>query len=313
MRSLRNLRSWWNFPRRHQIPDDAVVVDLGCGHMPNMRANILADKFLVDDAERYQPLAIDERPFIVCDALYLPFKDRSVDYVICSHLAEHMEEPEALFGELTRVAHAGYIECPGRMREILHGWEFHRWYVDVRGDKLIFEEKPRQIHDRELHEWFSRRFETDPIFENFFVDNLERLNLVAAYDWVERVEYEIQRLQTGEWSRTSAKLENSRLVTPEDLADQLRQVPRHSPSRNERIKRILARVARRKSDLLTMKRLPSILCCPKCKGPLESVSGGVVCRPCNATFPVVGNVHYLVPEQVSGWQPELLSEVVPAH
>ncbi len=313
MRSLHNLRSWWDFPRRHQIPDDAVVVDLGCGHMPNMRANILADKFLVDDAERYQPLALDERPFIVCDALYLPFKDRSVDYIICSHVAEHMEEPEALFAELARVAHAGYVECPGRMREILHGWEFHRWYVEVRGDKLIFEEKPRQIHDLELHEWFSHRFETDPIFENFFVDNMERFNLVAAYDWVERVKCEIRRLPNGEWSRTAAKLETSGPVTAEDLSDQLRQVPPHSPSRNERIKSILARIARRKSDPLAIDRLQSILCCPKCKGPLGNDSGGLACRPCNATFPVIGNVHYLVPEQVAGWQPELLTEVVPAH
>ncbi|HEY8224448.1 MAG TPA: methyltransferase domain-containing protein [Pyrinomonadaceae bacterium] len=313
LRSLRNLRSWWDFPRRHQIPDEGLVIDVGCGHMPNMRANILADKFLVDDAERHQPLALDERPFIVCDALHLPFQNSSVDYIICSHLAEHMEEPEALFVELTRVAHAGYIECPARMREILHGWEFHRWYVEVHDDKLIFEEKTRQIHDLELHEWFSQRFENDPIFENFFVDNMERFNLVAAYDWVEHVNYEIHRSANGAWSRTAAKLETSAPVSTQELSDQLNRVPLHSPSRNERIKKILAKIARRKSDPLTAKRLRSILCCPKCKGQLEDVSGGLACGPCRATFPVVGNVHYLVPEQVAGWEPELLTEVVPAH
>lgn len=313
LRSLRNLRAWWDFPRRHRIPAEAVVVDIGCGHQPNMRANILADKFLVDDAERRQPLALDERPFVVCDALYLPFKDGSVDYIICSHLAEHVEEPEALFAELSRVARAGYVECPGRMREILHGWEFHRWYVEVRGDELYFEEKPRRLHDAELHEWFSRRFETDPQFESFFVDNMERLNLVAAYDWVGKIKYTVRRLPRGVWERTAAKLEKNEPVSREELAAQLKRVPPPPVSRNESIKKRLARVARRKSDPLAAGRFRSMLCCPKCKGELSDAPGGLNCANCRATFPVVGNVFYLVPEQVAGWQPRHLTDVIAAH
>lgn len=313
IRSLRNLRSWWDFPRRHRIPGDAVVVDLGCGHMPNMRANILADKFLVDDAERQQPLAIDERPFIVCDALHLPFHDGSVDYIICSHLAEHVEQPEALFAELSRVARAGYIECPGRVREILHGWEFHRWYVEVRGDQLIFEEKPRKLHDPELHEWFSRRFENDREFESFFVDNLERLGLVSAYDWVGRIKSVVHRLPGSSWQRTAARLERSGALTREELSLQLKRAPRLAPSKNERLKRQLAKIARRQSDPSAAERLRTILCCPKCKGDLTDGSEGLFCGVCRVNFPVAGNVYYLVPEQVANWQPRLSMEVVPAH
>ena len=313
IRSLRNLRAWWDFPRRHRIPEDAVVVDIGCGHMPNMRANVLADKFLADDAERQQPIGLDERPFVVCDALHLPFKDGSVDYVICSHLAEHVEEPEALFAELTRVAAAGYVECPGRVREMLHGWEFHRWYVEVEGGRLVFEEKPRGLHDAELHEWFSRRFETDREFEGFFVDNMERLGLVAAYDWVGRIEYTIKRLPQSAFRRKAAELGTHGPVGREELAALLKRVPPRVLTRNERVKSRLARLARRRSDPRAASRLRSMLCCPKCKGELTDGRGELTCAPCGAAFPVVGNVHYLVPEQVAGWRPRALTEVVAAH
>jgi SAM-dependent methyltransferase/uncharacterized protein YbaR (Trm112 family) len=282
--------------------------------MPNMRSNVLADKFLADDAERQQPIALDERPFVVCDALYLPFKDRSVDYVICSHLAEHVEEPEALFAELSRVAAAGYVECPGRVREMLHGWEFHRWYVEVRGDELVFEEKPRKLHDKELHEWFARRFESDREFESFFVDNMERLNLVAAYDWVGRIKYTVRRLPHSAWQRTAAELGTHGPVARGELSALLERLPVRHLTRNERIKQRLARLARRRSDTTAAARLRSMLCCPKCKGELEG--GGrdeLTCAPCGATFPVVGNVYYLVPEQVPGWRPRLLTESVAAH
>ncbi|HEV7799394.1 MAG TPA: class I SAM-dependent methyltransferase, partial [Pyrinomonadaceae bacterium] len=193
-RSLRNLRTWWSFPRRRRINPSAVVLDVGCGCAPNMRSNILADKFLLDDSERSQPLSIDERPFIMCDALYLPFKDGSVDYVICSHVAEHLEDPEVLLAELSRVASAGYVECPGRIREMFHGWDYHRWYVHVEDGQLVFEEKPGPLHDPELHEWSARLFETDPVFEQFFLDNMERLGLVTAYDWVGRIKSIVRRL-----------------------------------------------------------------------------------------------------------------------
>lgn len=313
LRKLRNLRSWWEFPRRHRISSDAVVVDLGCGHMPNMRANILADKFIVDDAERQQPLAIDERPFVVCDALHLPFQANSVDYIICSHLAEHVEQPEALFAELSRVARAGYIECPGRVREILHGWEFHRWYVEVRDDQLIFEEKPRKLHDVELHDWFSRQFENDREFERFFVDNMERLGLVTAYDWVDQIKSVVRRLPGSSWERIAASLEASAAITKKEFASQLKRTPRRILSRNERLKSRLAKIARRQSDPGAFARLRSILCCPKCKGDLADVSEGLLCGSCNANFPVVGNVYYLVPEQITNWSPQLSMDVLPVH
>jgi uncharacterized protein YbaR (Trm112 family) len=228
-------------------------------------------------------------------------------------LAEHVEQPEDLFAELSRAARAGYIECPGRLREMLHGWEFHRWYVEVRDDQLVFEEKPRKLHDEELHEWFSRHFENDREFESFFVDNMQRLGLVAAYDWVGRIKSVVRRLPGSNWERTSASLETSEALSSDQFSLQLSRAPRRALTRNERLKSRLARFARRHSDPIALAQLRSILCCPKCKGNLTDTSEGLHCGVCSASFPVAGNVYYLVPEQITKWQPRSSLDAIPAH
>lgn len=278
-----------------------------------MRSNILADKFLVDDSERPHPLALDERPFVVCDALYLPFKDKTVDHVICSHLAEHVESPEALFQELTRVAKAGYVECPGRIREMLHGWEFHRWYVSAHNDGMLFEEKPRPLHDPEIHSWFVKRFENDRDFEQFFIDNIELLEMVSIYDWVDECKCTVRRSPENVWQRRTAQLETHAPVTREQLSVQLKRVPIPILSTTERFKKRLAAMARRRSDAKAKSQLRSMLCCPKCKGDLAERDDALSCASCEATFPVVGNIYYLVPEQIAAWDARCLTDVVTAH
>lgn len=298
-RLLKHFWWWWNFPRRHRIPQDALVLDVGCGNWPNMRANILSDKFLLDNSERVNALTLDSRPFVVCDAVCLPFKDNSVDYVICSHLAEHLEEPERLFSELSRVANAGYIETPSRIREILHSGDGHLWYVEVNGDQLTVEEKPHPVHDPHLNAWFDHWFATGREFERFFLDNMRRLGMFAAYDWVGDIKYHVQRSQESTWRRRSAQLENIGRLSHEDMAGQLERMPVARLTTNERIKSTLSAFARRRSDRLAKKRLGSILCCPVCRGDLATLDNGdLFCVGCDAQFPVVGQVYYLVPEQV---------------
>jgi SAM-dependent methyltransferase/uncharacterized protein YbaR (Trm112 family) len=315
VRGMRNLLKWWNFPQRHNIDPSSAVLDVGCGNWPNMRANVLADKFIIDDTERPHPLVIGGRPFVVCDAYRLPFRDQAFSYVICSHLAEHLDRPEDLLGELARVAQAGYVECPDRIREHLHGWDFHRWFVRVESDTIVFEEKDRAITNPELHEWFSRLFEGDPKFERFFVDNIERYGLVAAYDWKGRIEYQVKRNPNSTWERTTATLERRGPITRGELVEMSRRVSRPHCGRNEFVKDRLSKFARRRSDARTIQQLRSLLCCPVCHselvdGPIDvGELSGLICPRCNADFPVVGSIFYLMPEQVlvPAGQPSLLS------
>jgi len=125
--------------KRVWIADDARVLDVGSGHAPHPRADVLLEKFLDDDSER-SGVSMDRADprLIMGDALAMPFPDGSFDYAIASHIAEHMDDPEGFCSELTRVAAAGYVETPGWLGDALLREPFHPWRVRSRRGVLEY-------------------------------------------------------------------------------------------------------------------------------------------------------------------------------
>lgn len=117
------------------------VLDVGSGHNPHPRADVLLDKNLYDNTERSgKPLIkIEGKEFIEGDVCSMPFKHKEFDYVIASHIAEHVERPERFCAEIMRVAKKGYIETPSKFAEILFDEPYHKWYVYHEDKILIFE------------------------------------------------------------------------------------------------------------------------------------------------------------------------------
>ena len=120
-----------------QIPDDAVVADVGGGASPFPRANYVIDAIPFDgrgygsDGNTHKklgetPVRYDESRWIkvdLCDHRPWPFPDKFFDYVTCSHLLEDVREPIWICSELIRVSKAGYIETPSRIKEQTLGVE----------------------------------------------------------------------------------------------------------------------------------------------------------------------------------------------
>jgi hypothetical protein len=123
------------------INDEWIVLDIGSGHNPHPRANVLADKYLLDNIERSgKGVKIGgNRDFVMCDAEFLPFRNKVFDFIIASHIAEHIVNPKNFCEELMRIGKSGYIETPSRFSEIFLKEPFHRWRVYVKGQTLIFE------------------------------------------------------------------------------------------------------------------------------------------------------------------------------
>lgn len=129
--------------RRLAIEDGWRVLDVGSGHNPAARADVLLERLPDDDWERGGGSmdAADPR-LVIGDACAMPFGDHSFDFIIASHIAEHVEDPTALCRELVRVGRAGYIETPGWLGDIILREDYHRWRVRRRGAGLHFKRVP---------------------------------------------------------------------------------------------------------------------------------------------------------------------------
>ena len=120
------------------------VLDMGSGHLPFPLATHLADISLNNDdiGRAGIPLKhVDGKPIYECSVERTPFADKEFDFVYCSHVLEHAENPEAACNELMRIGKRGYIETPTRakdfflvMAEISH----HKNYVELEDGVLTF-------------------------------------------------------------------------------------------------------------------------------------------------------------------------------
>ena len=152
------------------------VLDIGCGYRAHKNATVIADA--QDFSDLYKG-----KKFVQIQGKNLPFKDKEFDYVIASHVIEHVEDFQFLIKEIERISSKGYIELPSRLGDNLvfenktdHVWWF--LYDDV-NNKLIAS-KRNQIIEPFI------TVSTGKLFEKIF-----RESLVIELMWEEKIDYQI--------------------------------------------------------------------------------------------------------------------------
>ena len=114
------------------------ILDIGCGYNANKFATIICD---VQDLSKYY---IDKK-FIRLIEKKLPFKDNEFDFVIASHVMEHVEDIEFFITELERVSKKGYIELPTMLEDnlVFENKKDHLWHMDFDDveNKLLISKK----------------------------------------------------------------------------------------------------------------------------------------------------------------------------
>lgn len=133
-----------------------LVLDVGSGDKPSWRADVLLDGYPGDEhaVQRSGSRAARvDRPLFVADAADMPFADNAFDYVICSHVLEHVLDPAAVVAELSRVARAGYIEVPLAASSKILDFPSHLWWCRQDQDGgLVLTAKSTPWHDREIQD-----------------------------------------------------------------------------------------------------------------------------------------------------------------
>ena len=146
--------------RRIAIPVDhtALVLDVGSGDKPHWRADVLLDRFpgVEHGGQRSGASAARvDRPLFDADASDMPFADKVFDYAICSHVLEHVEQPDAVIAELTRVAKAGYVEVPEAASAKIVDFPSHLWWVTLDEGALVFTAKSSAYFDADIDRYLT--------------------------------------------------------------------------------------------------------------------------------------------------------------
>ena len=104
---------------------DWNILDIGCGYSANEFANTICD---VQDLSKLY----DGKNFVKLEKKQLPFKDNEFDFVIASHVLEHVEDFKFFISELERVSKKGYIELPTKLEDnlVFENKKDHLWHMD---------------------------------------------------------------------------------------------------------------------------------------------------------------------------------------
>jgi SAM-dependent methyltransferase len=249
---------------------DALVLDVGSGGTPYPRSDVLIDRLEGAEHRCGQPMLID-RPTVFGDATKLPFKDKSFDYVIASHILEHMADPAKFLNEIQRVGKAGYIETPNFLYERLNPFEIHCLEIASVNGVLHIHKKSQHIEDAFLGGL--KFLESNLSWKNLFFRRPEMFHV--RYYWSGKIDYKIYNpLTSADWIEDVVQKSNSNEATGNYL------------KRDYRWRRfglfLLGKFeAVRRNRRLKDFHIESVLACPECKGELHKKNTFYCCEICD--------------------------------
>lgn len=165
------------------------ILDVGCGYRPNKNATVIAD--VQDFSNHYK-----DKNFVKINDKKLPFKDKEFDFVISSHVIEHVSDFEFFIKELERISSKGYIELPSRFGDNLvfenvndHIWWFT--YDDIK-NSLIVSKKNQNLEP----------FLT--VSSAKLLEKIFRESLVIELFWEDKINYVIDNaIRNNDFTRIS--------------------------------------------------------------------------------------------------------------
>ena len=156
------------------------VLDIGCGYSAHKDAKVVCD---IQDLSSFYK----DKNFIKLSEGNLPFKDKEFDFVISSHVIEHVQDVSLFIKELERVSSKGYIELPTVLEDNLvfenkkdHLWQM--WFDDDKS-KLIISKRVQFIEPiltvssvKKFSKYFRQSMVIELFWENSIDFNIQKIN-----------------------------------------------------------------------------------------------------------------------------------------
>jgi len=164
------------------------ILDIGCGYNASKFAKVICD--VQDLSNHYQ-----DKKFIRLTEKKLPFKDKEFDFVVASHVMEHVEDIDFFIKELERVSKKGYIELPTMLEDnlVFENKKDHLWHMDFDDveNKLLISKKIQYF---------------EPVLTVSTIKKLNevfRTSLVLELIWEDIINYKINKDSNNNFKKIS--------------------------------------------------------------------------------------------------------------
>ena len=164
------------------------ILDIGCGYNASKFAKVICD--VQDLSNHYQ-----DKKFIRLTEKKLPFKDKEFDFVVTSHVMEHVEDIDFFIKELERVSKKGYVELPTMLEDnlVFENKKDHIWHMDFDDveNKLLISKKVQYF---------------EPVLTVSTIKKLNevfRTSLVLELIWEDRINYIINQSTKDSFKKIS--------------------------------------------------------------------------------------------------------------
>ena len=149
------------------------VLDIGCGFTAHEKANVVCD---VQDLSNFYK----DKKFVKLNDKKLPFSDKEFDFVIASHVIEHVQDVEYFLSELQRVSSKGYIEVPTILEDnlVFENRNDHLWHMefDDNNNNLLISKRVQYLEPVvtvSIAKKLSKYFRQSLILELFWENSIE--------------------------------------------------------------------------------------------------------------------------------------------
>ncbi|MBI5922463.1 MAG: class I SAM-dependent methyltransferase [Betaproteobacteria bacterium] len=183
----------WNYQSSYVLPHFTPgdrVIDIGCGATPSPIATVLTDFFPDESIHRARPM-VEDRPLIVCSATRMPLRDGCFDLSICSHVLEHVPDPDSAAREIARVSRRGYLETPAYGKDVLVGTgNQHIWQIVPNQGTFHFfpytsRQHQAQVNSPIMNIWCQNEFHP---WQPFFWERHDIFNAIQFWEGAPRIE-----------------------------------------------------------------------------------------------------------------------------
>jgi SAM-dependent methyltransferase len=147
------------FEKLRSIRSEYKVLEVGPGATPHPRSDAFLELDFLSNQDKIMQRGgglkeadFGDKPIYYYGGGPFPFKNNQFDYVICSHVVEHVSNPEEFLSEIFRVGSGrGYLEYPMLTYEYLYDFDVHLHFVKFDFDRNVMRYLPKK--ETSFHEF----------------------------------------------------------------------------------------------------------------------------------------------------------------